>query len=74
MDSARGKVWKIAAAYDELDALKLEYPVISVIPSVDGYELRLVADTINRKNTTSMDPNLEDAYVYFMQTLDYDET
>jgi ABC-type multidrug transport system ATPase subunit len=70
MDKARGKVWKVSATTLELDRLKSQYPVISAIPSEAGYELRLVADEIPEARAVPCDPNLEDAYVFFMRSAD----
>ena len=67
--TAKGKVWTLKATHSELDRLKEDYTVISTVPSKDGYELRVVADSINGRTAAQADPNLEDAYVYFMQTL-----
>jgi ABC-type multidrug transport system ATPase subunit len=69
INTAKGKVWKLKASHAELDRLKEEFTVISTVPSKEGYELRVVADNINGQADVQTDPNLEDAYVYFMQTL-----
>lgn len=69
MDTAKGKVWKLTASHSELDRLKEDFTVISTVPSKGGYELRVVADDIKREEAIQADPNLEDAYVYFMQAL-----
>ena len=68
VDRTRGKVWKITALPEEMDAVKLRYPVVSSVPSVAGYELRLVADAVEGRPATAIEPNLEDAYVYFMES------
>ena len=70
IERTRGKVWKINALPEEMDALKLRYPVVSSVPSVEGYELRLVADSVEGRPAEAVDPNLEDAYVYFMEKAD----
>ncbi len=69
INTAKGKVWKLNASHSELDRLKEQFTVISTVPSKEGYELRVVADSINGQAAVQVDPNLEDAYVYFMQTL-----
>ena len=69
INTAKGKVWKLKASHAELDRLKEDYTVISTVPSKDGYELRVVAENIKGGEAVQTDPNLEDAYVYFMQTL-----
>jgi ABC-2 type transport system ATP-binding protein len=67
VDRTRGKVWNITALPEEMDAVKLRYPVVSSVPSVAGYELRLVADAVEGRPAAAIEPNLEDAYVYFME-------
>lgn len=66
---AKGKVWRLNAAHSELDRLKENFTVISTVPSKGGYELRIVAEDIKGTSAAPADPNLEDAYVYYMQTL-----
>ena len=72
IDAAKGRVWRITATDAELDHLKENYPVISTVPAAQGYEMRVVADDIAGKTGSPVDPNLEDAYIYFMQTQGYD--
>ena len=69
INTAKGKVWTLKATFSELDQLKEEFTVISTVPSKEGYELRVVAENMNGRDSVQADPNLEDAYVYFMQTL-----
>lgn len=69
INTAKGKVWKLNASHSELDRLKEDFTVISTVPSSGGYELRVVSDDIKREEAVQADPNLEDAYVYFMQAL-----
>jgi len=64
---ARGKVWKTDVPALELDAVKAKYPVISAVPSEKGYEIRVVANRYADGPAESVEPNLEDAYVYFMR-------
>ena len=71
VSAAKGKVWKVLASEAELDQLKEEYSVISAIPSEKGYELRLVADRIKEREAIPIDPNIEDAYVFFMKSIGY---
>ncbi len=72
VSDARGKVWRVNATMAELDQLKVAYPVISAVPAEEGFELRVVADKIEGKDAESIDPNLEDAYIYFMQAQGFD--
>jgi len=68
VERTRGKVWNVTALPEEMDAVKLRYPVVSSVPSVTGYELRLVADSVTDQPAATAEPNLEDAYVYFMDS------
>ena len=68
MDTARGKVWQVYGASHELDRLKQDYAVISSVPSGEGYQLRLVADEVKGREAVQVEPNMEDAYIFFMQS------
>lgn len=70
--NAVGKVWRVVVSMAEMDEIKVKYPVISAIPAEAGYELRVVADHIEGKSVEPLEPNLEDAYIYFMQSLGVD--
>jgi ABC-2 type transport system ATP-binding protein len=65
---AEGKVWKVSAAAAELDDVKTRYPVVSSVPNEDGYDLRLIAETVTDRPAVSVEPSLEDAYVLFMES------
>lgn len=69
IEHANGKVWQIEAMDSELDILKEKYPVISTIPSETGYEVQVVAEKITDYPARPVEPNLEHAYVYFMESL-----
>lgn len=68
INEAKGKVWLINANENEYLEISEKYPVISTIPDVDGWEIQVVADSINGYSGTIIEPNLEHAYVYFMET------
>jgi ABC-type multidrug transport system ATPase subunit len=65
--AARGKVWRADVSALDLDTIKSKYPVISAVPSERGYEIRVVANRYADGPAESVEPNLEDAYVYFMR-------
>jgi len=69
VEHANGKVWQIEAMDSELDILKEKYPVISTIPSETGYEVQVVAEKVADYPARPVEPNLEHAYVYFMESL-----
>lgn len=67
VDSARGKVWTVSTGYEDLDSWKERFPVISTVPSENGYELRIVAENPDTPEAIPAEPNLEDAYIHYMQ-------
>ncbi|WP_010661834.1 ABC transporter ATP-binding protein [Marinilabilia salmonicolor] len=64
---SRGLVWRAAVGFDELKSLKEQFPVITTIPSVEGYEVELIARQKPLQNAENIDPGLEHAYVCFME-------
>jgi ABC-2 type transport system ATP-binding protein len=64
---AEGKVWLIHATEKEYLEINDKYPVITTIPGESGWEMQVVADEINGYNGRQIDPNLEHAYVYYME-------
>jgi len=69
VNKAKGHVWQVTTSGYEYDMLKEKYAVISTIPTEEGWEVQLVGDKIEAKNAISIEPNLEHAYVYFMEYL-----
>lgn len=65
---AKGRVWCIKATETEYREISEKYPVISTIPDEDGWEVQVVADSINGYSGINLEPNLEHAYVYFMES------
>jgi len=66
IDMARDHVWQANVTDLEFQSLKEMYPIISTIPSLSGWEVQLVADKLKDIDAKSIEPNLEHAYVYFM--------
>ncbi len=64
---SKGKVWRASVGFDELKTLKDRYPVITTIPSVNGYEVELIAPDRPMEGAENIDPGLEHAYVCFME-------
>jgi len=64
---AKGKVWLIKASENEYMEINEKFPVISNVPTADGWEIQVVANQINGYSGVNIDPNLEHAYVYFME-------
>jgi ABC-type multidrug transport system ATPase subunit len=64
---AEGKVWRICVTSDELTRIGNQYPIISTIPSGATWEVQVVADEIEGYDAKPYPPNLEHAYVYYME-------
>jgi len=67
VDKAKGHVWLIETIDSELESIKEKFPVIATVPSETGWEVGVVADTLEGYPGKLIDPNLEHAYVYFME-------
>ncbi len=64
---AEGNVWLVQATEAEYLEINEKYPVISTIPTEGGWEVQVVANEINGYYGKQIAPNLEHAYVYFME-------
>ncbi len=64
---AVGHVWQIEATEAEYLEINEKFPVISTIPIDGGWEVQVVADDIGKFQGKAIDPNLEHAYVHFME-------
>lgn len=69
IELAKGKVWEIFVTNDELQQIKEKYPIISTIPSDGGWEIQVVAEKLDNYSGRPVTPNIEHAYVYFMDYL-----
>jgi len=67
IDVAKGHVFLIQATMGDFETIKERFPVISTIPSETGWEVQVVADTIDGFHAEKIHPSLEHAYVYFME-------
>ena len=67
VDKAKGNVWLINATQAEFMEINEKYPVISTIPVEGGWEVQVVASEINGYYGKQIEPNLEHAYVHFME-------
>lgn len=66
---ARGHVFRVKAFESDLLNLKENYPVIATIPSETDWEVELVADNLSGYEYEELSPNLEHAYMYFVEYL-----
>ncbi len=67
VEKARGHVFAIDALDSEVAAIQEKYPVISTVPTAEGMEVQVVADKLENYPGRAIEPNLEHAYVYFME-------
>lgn len=67
---AEGHTFQIEASDSDLDSIKEQYTVISTIPSENGWQVQVVADDLKDKSAKQIPPNLEHAYVYFIEKED----
>ena len=67
IEQARNNVWRIDATDTEYHEIQDKYPIISSIPSEDGWEVQVVSKSINGYKGEQIEPNLEHAYVNFME-------
>ncbi len=68
VEKARGHVWQVFTSGVEYDLLKEKYAVTSTIPSAEGWEIQLVGKDLDIPSAIPIEPNLEHAYVFFMDT------
>jgi len=64
---AKNNVWRIVATDTEYHEIQDKYTIISSIPSEGGWEVQVVSKNINGYAGEQIDPNLEHAYVNFME-------
>lgn len=67
IEKARGHVWQVSTSGYEYDLIKDKYAVVSTIPTQEGWEVQLIGDGSQFANAIELEPNLEHAYVYFME-------
>lgn len=67
IEMARNNVWKISATETEYFEIQEKYPIISSIPSNEGWEVQVVSKEINGYLGERIEPNLEHAYVNYME-------
>jgi ABC-2 type transport system ATP-binding protein len=64
---AEGHVFKLILNPYDYEKVKERYNVISTIPVEAGWEVQIVSDNIPEFSSTTITPNIEHAYVYFME-------
>lgn len=67
VNNAAGHVFRLNLDPVEYESIKEKYNVISTIPSELGWEVQIVADDPPAYDYTIITPNIEHAYVYYME-------
>jgi ABC-2 type transport system ATP-binding protein len=68
VDKARGHVWLVEVDDAGLERIKELYPVVSTIPTAGGWEVQVVCENPKGFNGKQIEPNLEHAYVHFLES------
>lgn len=66
IDFSRGKIWQMQVNTAEMDRISNLFPVTTTIPNDVGWEIEVVTDDPSPYKGVQVEPNLEHAYVYFM--------
>ena len=66
VERAKGFVWRAEITPEVYETLKTEVPIISTIPSGGGWEVQFVGEKPDGIEAVQVDPNLEHAYVHYM--------
>jgi ABC-2 type transport system ATP-binding protein len=64
---AEGHVFRMNLTPAEYEKVKEKYDIISTIPVESGWEVQVVSEQNPEFDTTEIIPNIEDAYVYYME-------
>jgi len=67
VNEAKGHVFKMNLTPYEYEKAKEEYDIISTIPVENGWEVQIVSDLPPDGNAVEIEPNIEHAYVYYME-------
>lgn len=69
IEKARPYTFQITVDDAGLERVKQEHIVISTVPVENGWQVDIIAKTLNGYNARPVEPNLEHAYVCFMELL-----
>lgn len=74
LESAKGKVWQLEADMEMYNIINAKYPVVSMVPITESSQeqcnrwvIDVVTDELKEFKANSITPNLEHAYVYYME-------
>lgn len=66
VSSAKGKIWQMTVNREDMDKVGNLFPVTTTIPVDEGWEIEVVTENPSPFSGVQIEPNLEHAYVYFM--------
>ena len=69
ISQAVGKVWQVLCTELDFPKIASRMQVISTVPKAPNLLLRVVGEPIPDYDMQSLSPNLEDAYMYFMESV-----
>ncbi|MEG1616311.1 MAG: ABC transporter ATP-binding protein [Bacteroidales bacterium] len=64
---AKGKVWRARIREEQFQDLNERFPITSTIPIAGGWDVQIVSQNKPCPEAELYDPNLEHAYVYYME-------
>jgi ABC-type multidrug transport system ATPase subunit len=67
IDRVRGHVWQVILDDDEFNEIKINHSVVSTIPTEGKWEVQVISNKQPHPRANNANPNLEHAYVYFME-------
>ena len=67
VNMAKGHTFQLEVSDNDLLKVKEHYAVISTIPSENGWQVQIVADKVKNFPAKEIEPDIEHAYVYFME-------
>ncbi|HEX2920389.1 MAG TPA: ABC transporter ATP-binding protein [Bacteroidales bacterium] len=67
VNTAEGHVFKLYLSTADYESVKEKYNIISTIPSETGWEVQIVCDNPPEFQSDQIIPNIEHAYVYYME-------
>ncbi|WP_235298206.1 ABC transporter ATP-binding protein [Portibacter marinus] len=67
ISQAEGKVWNIYATEQEYQKVTTQFDVVATVMIKEGWKITVVADEVVGYEAERVKPNLEHAYVYFVE-------
>ncbi len=67
IELAKGHSWRLLVGDTDLKEMKERYSIISTIPSGEGWTVEIVGDNPGLGDAVPIEPNLEHAYVYYLE-------